>query len=335
MSLSAHINPQDFKETLVKRRLRNAGQKRFLLQALAPLFIYFAVFSLLPIIWALTLMFFEYSPRRDGYDALLGLGKDNPFVGLSHFKAMFQSSSKEVSSFHLSLKNSLLFSSLVLPLNIALSLCLALLIESIPKRLRVLFRTLFFLPVLSSSVAVAIMWGFLLHPQHGLVNSFLSTFNGELTIISWLSDPRLSFLGVPVAMLTVVVAYLWQDLGYNLIIFTAALQALPKQFMEAAQIDGATPWQCFRFIKLPLLYPTIALTSIFTLISAFQVFDLIEVLTNGGPFDQTKVLVLDIYQNAFRFERMGFASAESFVLFMIVFLLSVMQLRLLRQRWNY
>ncbi len=313
----------------------HTGKRSFVWQSLAPLLVYFAIFSLLPIIWALCLMFFEYSPRRDGYDFLLGLGKDNPFVGLKHFKAMLQGTSKEISSFQLSLKNSLLFSSLVLPLNIVLSLCLALLIESIPQRLRILFRTLFFLPVLSSSVAVAIMWGYLLHPQYGLVNNLISSALGELTVISWLADPRLSLFGIPVAMLAVVVAYLWQDLGYNLIIFTAAIQALPKQFAEAAQIDGASAWQCFRFIKLPLLYPTIALTSIFTLISAFQVFDLIEVLTDGGPFDQTKVLVLDIYNNAFRFERMGFASAESFVLFLIVFFLSLLQLRILRQRWSY
>jgi len=317
------------------KRVRYSGKSTFVWQSLIPLILYFAVFTILPIVWALCLMFFEYSPRRDGYDALLGLGKENPFVGLKHFKAMFQANTKEVASFHLSLKNSLMFSSLVLPLNIVISLCLALLIEAIPQRIRIIFRTMFFLPVLSSSVAVAIVWGYLLHPQHGLANSLISSASGQLTIINWLADPRLSFLGIPVAMLAVVIAYLWQDLGYNLIIFTAAIQALPTQFVEAAKIDGASDWQCFRFIQLPLLYPTIALTSIFTLIAAFQVFDLIEVLTDGGPFDQTKVLVLDIYQNAFRFERMGFASAESFVLFIIVFLLSIMQLRLLRQRWGY
>jgi len=327
MSISTQLRPQTLQQTSVTKLSRTTAKQRFIWQSLTPLLIYFAIFSLLPIVWALALMFFEYSPRRDGYDALLGLGKDNPFVGLQHFKSMFQADTKEVASFRLSLKNSLLFSSLVLPLNIAMSLCLALLIEAVPQKLRVLFRTLFFLPVLSSSVAVAIMWGYLLHPQHGLANSLLSSMMGELTIIGWLADPRLSFLGIPVAMLAVVIAYLWQDLGYNLIIFTAAIQALPTQFMEAAQIDGASPWQCFKFIKLPLLYPTIALTSIFTLISAFQVFDLIEVLTDGGPFDQTRVLVLDIYKNAFRFERMGFASAESFVLFIIVFLLSLMQLK--------
>ena len=240
-----------------------------------------------------------------------------------------------VRQFHFSLKTTLLFAVLVLPLNLAITLPLAVLIDSIHERLKGIFRTFFFLPVLAPSVGVAIMWGYIYHPQRGLLNGILGQVAGRLIGVSWTGDEGLMILGIPVALLAVIVAYLWQDMGYNLVIFIAALQSIPESIRDAARIDGASAWQLFRHITLPLLKPTILLASVFTMISSFQVFDIIQVLTQGGPNDQTRVMVIDIYNNAFRFQRMGWASAVSVVLFLVVFSISLVQNRLLRTEWEY
>jgi multiple sugar transport system permease protein/raffinose/stachyose/melibiose transport system permease protein len=296
-----------------------------------------AVFSLLPIVWAAALAFFDFSPRRTG-SPILGLGADNPFVGLRYFRDMLDLSGDaplQVRQFHTAVKVTLLFAFLVVPLNLAVTLPLAAMIEAVHRRWRVVFRTVFFLPVLTSAVGVAIIWGFVLHPQRGLLNGLLTKITGEVTVIAWTTDPNLSFLGIPVALLAILVAYLWQDIGYNLVIFIAALQAIPESVKDAARVDGASAWQTFRYITLPLLKPTILLASVLTLISAFQVFDLFQVMTDGGPDDQTRALSLDIYQNAFRFQRMGWAAAVSVVLFVLVFSISRAQTRLLRSNWEY
>ena len=141
--------------------------------------------------------------------------------------------------------------------------------------------------------------------------------------------------GIPVALITVIIAYLWQDLGYNLVIFIAGLQGIPESIKEAARIDGVNGWQMFRHITLPLLRPTILLAAILTMISAFQVFDIIQVMTDGGPNGQTRVLVIDIYDNAFRFQQMGWASAVALVLFVLVLIISLVQSRMLESEWEY
>ena len=304
---------------------------------LSPAVIYLGFFAVLPILWAITLAFFDFSPRRTG-TPFLGLGADNPFVGLEHFKRMFDTSPDaplEVRQFHTALKVTLAFAFLVVPLNLAITLPLAAMIESVGRRSRVWFRTVFFLPVLTSAVGVAIIWGYVLHPQRGLLNGLISRITGDSTVIAWTTDPTLQFLGIPVPLLAVIVAYLWQDIGYNLVIFIAALQAIPDSVKEAGIVDGASAWMRFRHITLPLLKPTIMLASVLTMISAFQVFDLFQVMTNGGPEDQTRAISLDIYENAFRYQRMGWAAAVSVVLFAVVFTISRVQSRLLRTNWEY
>jgi ABC-type sugar transport system permease subunit len=191
------------------------------------------------------------------------------------------------------------------------------------------------LPVVTSAVGVAIMWGFILHPQRGLLNGLLTLINDKLTVIGWVTDPNLFLGGVPVALLAVIAAYLWQDFGYNLVIFIAALQAIPEHIKDAARVDGVNGWQMFIHITLPLLRPTILLAAVLTMISSFQVFDIIQVMTDGGPNNLTRVLVIDIYENAFRFQRMGWAAAVSVVLFLLVFSISIIQTRLLSSDWEY
>jgi multiple sugar transport system permease protein/raffinose/stachyose/melibiose transport system permease protein len=316
---------------------REGAQKRFVAAVTTPAVAFMAIFMLLPIVWAFALSFFDFSPRRTG-SPFLGLGGDNPFVGLEHYQAMTDFSSDatlDVRQFHNAVKITLLFAFLVVPLNLAITLPLAAMIESVRERMKPIFRTVFFLPVLASSVGVAIIWGALLHPQNGLLNGIISKLTGKVTVIAWITDPELVYFGIPVALLMVILAYLWQDIGYNLVIFIAALQAIPRSVTDAARVDGASAWQVFRYITLPLLRPTILLASVLTMISAFQVFDLFQVMTDGGPADQTLALSVNIYRNAFRYQQMGWAAAMSVVLFVIVFVISIVQARLLRVRWEY
>jgi ABC-type sugar transport system permease subunit len=299
--------------------------------------LYMAFFTLLPMVWAVALAFFEYSARRGG-TGFLGLGGENPFIGVEHFRNMLNFADDaplEVRQFHISVKTTLLFAFIILPLNLAITLPLAVLIESVHNRLRPVFRIIFFLPVVTSSVGVAIMWGYILHPQRGLLNGAISAVSGDLTATNWTGDSSLVVGGIPVALVAVIVAYLWQDIGYNLVIFIAALQAIPESIKDAALIDGADSRQMFWHVTVPLLRPTILLAAILTMISSFQVFDIIQVMTDGGPNEQTRVMVIDIYNNAFRFQRMGWAAAVSGVLFLIVLSISLVQMRILRSEWEY
>lgn len=295
-----------------------------------------AFWTVFPLLWGIALAFFNYSPRQTG--GLLGFGEGNSFVGLQHFENMLNFTSDaplEVQQFHIGIKITLLFAALVVPLNLLITLPLAFLIESINDKVKGIFRTIFFLPVLAPSVGVAIMWGFIFHPQRGLLNAILGEFTGKLVGIAWLRDSSLTVWGIPVALFAIIVAYLWQDMGYNLIIFIAALQGIPQGIKDAARIDGANWLQMFARIIIPLLMPTILLAAVLTMISAFQVFDIVQVMTEGGPDDQTQVLLLNIYSYAFRYQKMGWAAAVSIVMFLLVFSISLIQTRLLRTEWEY
>ena len=307
------------------------GQRRFVLAVSIPVILYESL-GILTLGWALALMFFKYSPGRAG-GPILGLGGSNPFVGLEHFRNMISGVSMEARLFRTSLKNTLIFALAVLPLNLAITLPLAALIESVRSRVKVAIRAIYFLPIVTVSVGVANMWAYLYDPQRGLINEIVRLFGG--TPVAWLSDPRAQFMGVSVAMWATVVAYLWSDYGYNLVIFIAALQSIPKGFKEAALIDGANSWQVFRHVTIPLLRPTLLFVCVMTMLSSFQVFGVIQVMTNGGPNHQTRVLMLDIYENAFRYQRMGWSAAVGFVLAVLVMGVTVAQMRLLRTEWEY
>lgn len=317
----------------VKRRLSGlaAQKRRFVLSVAIPTLLYEAL-GVLTIGWALALMFFEYGPGRAG-GPILGLGGSNPFVGLEHFRNMISGTSLEARLFRTSLKNTLLFAFGVLPLNLAITLPMAVLIESVRSRLKIAFRAIYFLPVVTAGVGVAMMWGYIFDPQYGLANAVIRVFGG--TPIAWLSDPRATFLGVSLGMWAVIVTRLWSDYGYNLVIFIAALQGIPEQLQEAAIIDGANPWQVFTRVTVPLLRPTLLFVCVMTMLDAFQVFDIIQVMTQGGPNNQTRVLMLDIYENAFRYQRMGWAAAVGFVLAVLVMGITIAQMRLLRTEWEY
>jgi multiple sugar transport system permease protein/raffinose/stachyose/melibiose transport system permease protein len=319
-------------------RGRDSAKRKFIFASVTPLVLYMAFWTLLPMMWGLALAFFEYSSRRAG-GPVLGLGGDNPFIGIRHFQDMLNFDPEaplNVRQFQISVKTTLLFAFIILPLNLAITLPLAVLIESVHERVKGLFRTIFFLAVLAPSVGVAIMWGYIYHPQRGLLNGIRTLIGGKLVATNWTGDQSLVIWGIPVALIAVIIAYIWMDLGFNLVIFIAALQGIPESIKDAAKIDGANWWNMFWRVTIPLLLPTILLASVLTMISSFQVFDIIQVMTEGGgPNDQTRVLVIDIYNNAFRFQRMGWASAVSVVLFLMVFSISLIQTRLLRTEWEY
>ena len=310
------------------------AQRGMVAGTVSPLVFYLIVLSIFPVIWAILLAFFDYSPRRTG-GPILGLGGNNPFVGLQYFKEMADGSSRDARMFQNSLSTTVLFAMIVLPLNLVITLPLAALIESVHERLKAVFRALYFLPVVTSSVGVAVMWGYIFNAQYGLLNSGLKQIG--MTPVAWLQDPRVQYFGIPASLLAVIIAYIWQDYGYNLVIYIAALQGVPDSLKEAARIDGATAFQVFRHVTLPLLRPTIMITSVLTMISSFQVFDIIQVMTRGGPgrIGKTDVMLLEVYNSAFRYDKMGWAAAISLVLFLLVMAVTGVQMRLLRSDWEY
>ena len=311
-----------------------AGRRRFAYASLAPVLLYMGFFSLLPILWAFVLGFFSYTPIREG-SWFLGLGGQNPFVGIDNYIELFFGDGKPAEVFRLAMLNTFMFAALVLPLNLAITLPLAVLLESVGEKLKTLFRAIYFLPTISSAVALTIIWAYMYAPGWGLL-SLLFKAVGLVPPKSWLQDPAAVYSGVPLAMICVVVAYVWQDFGYNLVIFVAALQSIPKSLREAARVDGANTFQEFWLVVVPLLRRTILLTSVLTVISSLQVFVIFQLLTRGGPRNQTQTMLLSIYENAFRFaNNLGLSAAMSMILFVIILTLTVIQFRALRTEWEY
>jgi multiple sugar transport system permease protein len=188
---------------------------------------------------------------------------------------------------------------------------------------RSFFRAAYFLPVVTSWVVVALVWQWLLNPANGLVNQLLATFG--LGQPGWWTDPAW-------AMPSVILASAWKDLGFVMVILLAGLQAIPRQLYEAARIDGASAWHQFRHVTLPLLSPSTFFVVVISLINGFQVFDQIYVMTGGGPGGSSQVVVGQIYDLTFRYGRAGEASALSWLLFVVILAITVIQVRGQR-RW--
>lgn len=242
------------------------------------------------------------------------------FVGLSNYLQLFRDP-----FVWLSLKNTLYYSALTIPGIIVTSLALALAVNRAVFVSKV-YRTVFFIPVVSSMVAVALMWKWVYNEQFGLLNWLLSRVG--LPELGWLSDPRLS-------MLSVALVAIWKSMGYYMVLFLAGLQGIPEHLYEAATIDGAGPWRRFWNITLPLLSPTMFFVLIISVIGSFQVFDQVYVMTQGGPGNSTLVFNYYLYQNAFEFFRMGYASALAYVLFALIFVITLLQVKLVSKRVHY
>ena len=187
----------------------------------------------------------------------------------------------------------------------------------------VVFRTAYYLPVVTSSVAVAVVWTWFYNPDFGPLNYYLSALGFRPP--QWLGSPEW-------ALPAVIIVSVWKAIGYDMIIWLAGLQGIPQHLYEAAAIDGAGRWRRFTAITLPMLTPTTFFVLVISLIRAFQVFDIVQVMTDGGPADATRTMVLFIYDQGFRYLKMGYAAAVAWTLFVIIFLITIVQWRV-QQRW--
>lgn len=213
------------------------------------------------------------------------------------------------------LRNTLTFILGYLPSVVLIALGLALLLNR-RIRGRVVFRAIYFVPVVTSWVAVSLIWKWLLNPQYGLINFALGAIG--IKGPGWLFDPAWAMTGV-------ILTSVWKDIGFVTVIYLAGLQDIPEPLYEAAALDGATPWQRFWSITLPMLAPTTFFVTTISLISSFQVFDQVWIMTQGGPAGATSVMVELIYKNAFSYYKMGYASAISWVLFALIFAVTIAQ----------
>jgi multiple sugar transport system permease protein len=240
------------------------------------------------------------------------------FVGLRNFERL----SRDL-EFWAALRHTVTFLAGYVPLVLVAGLAVAVALNGrVPARGA--FRAIFFLPVVTSWVAVALVWKWLLNPQFGLVNAWLA--QAGIQGPAWLFDPTW-------AMVSVILTSVWKDTGFVMVILLAGLQGIPRVYYEASDIDGATRWQQLRFVTVPLLAPAIFFALTISLINSFQVFDQVYVMTGGGPAGATTVLVERIVKQAFSFSRMGYASAMSWVLFVLIFAATFAFSRLQR-RWT-
>ncbi len=205
------------------------------------------------------------------------------------------------------------------PVSVAVSLGAALLVDAHTTRWKPFFRAVYFAPVVTTLVAVAIVWRYLYQPQYGLVNALLGRLG--LPAVDWLGDPHW-------ALPSILVLAVWKNFGYNLLIFVAGLQNVPRELHEAAQLDGANNWQRFWNVTLPDLAPVFLFVSVTTMINYFQLFAEPYVMTQGGPLKSTTSLVLLMYEQGFRWWRLGYAAALAFLLFAVILVATTVQMRL-------
>ncbi|MDO9694299.1 MAG: sugar ABC transporter permease [Candidatus Latescibacteria bacterium] len=297
---------------LTKRSPLEKRQLRAALWFLAPALLLLLVFFFLPVIAGLLLGLTDF----DIY--AIGSPGNARFVGLENYARLLTND-----VFWRSLGNTLFFVALGGPLSVAVSLGAAMLVDAKLTRLRPLFRTIYFAPVVTTLVSVAIIWRYLYHPRYGLLNHILGLVG--LGPIDWLGDPHW-------AMPAIVLVAVWKNFGYNMLIFVAGLQAVPAELYEAAAIDGASGLQRFRHITLPGLAPTFLFVGVTTMIGYFQVFAEPYVMTQGGPLGSTRSVVLFMYEEGFRWWRIGTASATAVVLLLITLAGALLQFRLQKDR---
>ncbi|MGO4540423.1 carbohydrate ABC transporter permease [Paenibacillus sp. 2TAB19] len=269
---------------------------------ITPTMLLFIVFTVIPVFMALYLSFTNYDviSKKD-------------WVGLDNYKRLIDDT-----LLWTTFKNVLIYSVIFVPLNIIISLSLAMLMNRAWRGVK-LFRTLNYLPTLTSAVAAATVWIWLLHPEYGLVNGLLSSIG--ITGPAWVAQTE-------TAMMSIIMLTLWQSVGSNMIIYLAGLQGVPEYLYESAKLDGATKWDSFRYITWPQLRPTTFLVSTMSIIGALQLFDQAFVLTQGGPANVTKTPVYLIYQQGFNQLQMGYASAQAFVLAMAILIFSLINMKI-------
>jgi ABC-type sugar transport system permease subunit len=270
----------------------------------------FVVFLLGPIAATLVMSFTDFGIR----DLRNPLGTD--FVGVDNYVQLLGDT-----KFITALFNTAYFVVVGVPLTLIAGLAAAVLLDRGIRRFRTLFRVGFYLPVVTSIVAIAVVWRFVLNPDVGLVNMALDSIgiNGP----DWLANPVL-------AMPSIIVMAVWRNLGFAMVVFLAGLQTIPGSLYEAASIDGAGRWQAFRHVTLPLLRPTMLFIVVITTIGYLQLFEEPFVMTDGGPLDRTLSISMYMFRQGFQFFHQGYAAAIAWVLFIIVAIVAFIQFRILR-----
>lgn len=290
-----------------EKRGRWRGQGPTALLFLSPTLVLVTVFIVFPILFSFYLSFHEWNMFSDERD----------FIGAQNYVRMFSDP-----EFWAVFKHTVIYTIGTVPVNMALALVVAFFLN---KKLmgRKLLRAAFFTPVIISSVAAAVIWRWVFDPNLGLLNYALNGIG--LPSVNWINDPT-------AAMASLITVGVWKTFGVNMVLFAAGLSGIPEHYYEAAEIDGAGGWAKFWKITVPLLSPTTLFILVLSIIGSFQVFDLVYVLTYGGPLGTTKVLVFYLYEHAFKFFNMGYASAVAYLLFAVLFVLTLAQIRFFREQ---
>lgn len=279
---------------------------------LAPTMILFGIFTVLAVIYAFYLSFHEWNILEPA----------KPFVGLDNYSRLLGDE-----RFGGAIVNTLYFTAASVPLTMGLGLLVALLLNN-QIRARGFFRTLFYLPVVTPLVIAAIIWKWVYNGDFGLLNYYLIQVGIIDEPLLWLADPNL-------AMPAVIITNVWKSVGFSMVVYLAGLQSIPEDYYDAAKIDGAVGWQRLKDITIPLLSSTTLFLAVVSVLGAFQVFTEIFIMTNGGPLGRTTTIVYHIYQTAFKFFDMGYASAMAFGMFAMMFAFTLVQLRVMRGEVEY
>jgi multiple sugar transport system permease protein len=301
----------------VRRRRRGIRRKLFEMRKewsayamLLPFFVLLGIFTLFAVAFSLYLSFHQWDI----------LNPQKPYVGLDNYREL-----RSDAYFRQAVRNTAVFTLATVPLSVAFGLGVALLLNQ-AIRGRAVFRTFFYLPVVTPLVVSGLIWKWVLNGDFGLLNYYL----GKVGISPhlWLSDPDL-------AMPSVVAMSVWATVGFTMLVYLAGLQSIPQEYYEASSVDGAGGWHQFRYITVPLLAPSTFFLAVYLIISSFQVFDQIFVMTDGGPLRATTTVVYYIWQAGFHDFAMGYASAMAYALFAIIFVFTIFQVVMYNRRTEY
>lgn len=270
---------------------------------LSPVLILFIFFNVIPIFYS----FYLSTIKWDGF------GANKIFIGIGNYINILKNT-----EFYSSLGITIVYTILVTTGSIIIGMMLASLLNRDVKG-KVFFRTAYFIPVVTATAAAGVVWKYMLDPSQGIVNKFLNYI--QLPSVPWLTHPfwvlvSISFVGI------------WKRIGFNMIIYLSAMQSIPNTLYESADIDGATKFEKFKYVSIPLLRPTTLLLIIMSFIDSFQVFDQVYIMTNGGPMGASDVLGLYMYREGFSAGNIGYASAVGWVIFIFIFLATIIQFKI-------
>lgn len=288
------------RERKMKKKRGRLEQQNAAYLLIAPSYLIYIVFILIPVIWTIIMSFTDYNLS------------EAHFVGVSNYMALFHDS-----LFLKSFVNTLYYCVLAIIPAMVLGLALALLLNQGLKG-KGFFRTLFYMPNIFSMVAVSMAWLYLYDTTAGILNKMLRDLG--LAAVPWISSHKM-------AMISIAIMSIWNSTGYNMILFLSGLQSIPDYLYEAASIDGATGWKKFCYITLPMLKPTTFFVFVMACINSFQVFGQVLIVTNGGPLNSTTTIAHQIYRNGFEYYKMGYASAQAVILMLIIFAITLVNMR--------